>query len=94
MRPHIHIDHRAVAVGAQAAGDGDDADSVLGDLSGGLAAFPFRKCAMGPGAYQLAPSVRSLGAGKYCFTIKVRERAEGCSGACCTTDLHKIEVSG
>ncbi len=52
--------------------------------------FPYRICNTSPGAYHLAPSVKPLGAGKFCFTIRVADRS--CAGACCAADLKKIEV--
>jgi hypothetical protein len=66
-------------------------DAAFGEQTGALPTFPYRTCATGPGAYQLAPAVRSVGGGKYCFTIQVAQGG-GCAGACCNTDLHKIEV--
>ncbi|EFJ49350.1 extracellular matrix glycoprotein pherophorin-DZ2 [Volvox carteri f. nagariensis] len=68
-----------------------DYDVALGEQTGFVPNFPYRECATRIGAYRLGPEVKSLGGGKFCFTIKVQ--TQNCNNACCNTDLYKIEFN-
>ncbi|EFJ42019.1 extracellular matrix glycoprotein pherophorin-V13, partial [Volvox carteri f. nagariensis] len=59
---------------------------------GSIPNFPFRDCNTTNGAYRLAPVWRPSGSNTYCFKIQVSQDALSCTGACCSADLHKIEV--
>ncbi|KXZ48449.1 hypothetical protein GPECTOR_28phG5a [Gonium pectorale] len=54
--------------------------------------FPYCACQKINSPYSLATTVKSSGAGKYCFTLNVRTPA-GCTGKCCKADLKKIEFN-
>ncbi|KAG2449882.1 hypothetical protein HYH02_005404 [Chlamydomonas schloesseri] len=54
--------------------------------------FPFCQCTKTPSAYRLSPTVTSVGAGTYCFTLNVKAPA-GCTHKCCKADLKKIEFN-
>ncbi|GIL56727.1 hypothetical protein Vafri_12042 [Volvox africanus] len=82
----------ALAVGWVANAQDDDTEGQ-GVQTGTIPNFPFRSCNTSNGAYRLAPVWAPLGGGQYCFTIQVNQDAQSCSGACCTSGLHKIEFN-
>ncbi|KAG2437933.1 hypothetical protein HXX76_005549 [Chlamydomonas incerta] len=54
--------------------------------------FPYCQCIKTPSAYRLSPTVKSMGAGTYCFTLSAKVPA-GCTHKCCKADLKKIEFN-
>ncbi|GFR50311.1 hypothetical protein Agub_g12504 [Astrephomene gubernaculifera] len=69
-----------------------------------LPGFPYQQCSAGPSPYSLAPAVRMLGPGQYCFRLNTSGAVgstaaaaaggggSGCSGYCCAeADLQTIE---
>ncbi|GIM10087.1 hypothetical protein Vretimale_13858, partial [Volvox reticuliferus] len=81
----------ALAVGCWVA-NADYYEDLLpqGIQAGTISQFPYRSCNTSNGAYRLAPVWVPMGSSKYCFKIEVRQDAQSCSGACCTSGLHKI----
>lgn len=50
--------------------------------------FPFFECSQEPASYSLAPVIKNMGGGQYCFTLLTTL----CDHPCCNVDLKKIEV--
>ncbi len=86
-------DRRASAVASAQEYNFDEEFAAFGEQTGIIPTFPYRDCATKVGAYRLAPEVKALGGGKFCFTINVQSPSSSCTNACCNADLYKIEVS-
>ena len=79
---HLYL-HVIAAFSAYRLSGVNAAEEASSVQTGMVPNFPFFQCARAPAAHSLAPTVKSMGGGEYCFKLVLNN----CSNRCCKVDL-------